>query len=139
MSSRHWRAAAGALGAAGLLWMQGSGAQGLERRSEPYQAPALLPIAPAAATAPTPRPAPAAPSLALRKGVPLSEQLRVHASDTGWDLVWEAPVLVVDRDLQLPGAFEPALEALLRGVNESGTRLRATFYRGNRTVRVSEF
>lgn len=105
----------------------------------------VQPLAPAAAAssvvaarvAAPPAPAPA--SLELRKGKPVFDQLRAYGKETGWDLVWEAPVYVVDRDMVVPGDFEAAVADFLKGANEAGTRMRAVFYRGNKTVRISEF
>jgi hypothetical protein len=105
----------------------------------PVQPPVeALPLAPF-----TPLPlAPARPEedveLVLHKGRPVHDELRAWAQRHGWDLVWEAPSYVVERDLVLFGGFEAAVEAFLKGANEAGTRMRAVFYRGNRTVRVSE-
>lgn len=88
-------------------------------------------------------PAPPAPpeetSLVLRKGKPVVEELRAYGQRTGWDLVWEAPTYLAERDMVVPGTFESALEAFLKGANEAGTRIHAVFYRGNKTVRVSEY
>lgn len=98
--------------------------------------------APAVTDAGSP-PAQEAAPLELRKGKPVFEQLRVYGKQTGWDLVWggagEAPLYVLDRDWSGPPDFEAAIAHFLNGVNEAGIRLRATFYRGNKTVRVSEF
>jgi hypothetical protein len=94
-----------------------------------------LPLVPF--TPPPPRPEQLA--LVLRKGEPVFEELRAHGQRNGWDVVWEAPTYLVERDMVVPGEFEAALEAFLKGANEAGTRIRAVFYRGNRTVRVSEY
>lgn len=84
-------------------------------------------------------PPPEEVALVIRKGKPVFEELRAYGMRMGWDLIWEAPVYVADRDMVVPGEFEPAVETFLKGVNEAGTRIRAVFYRGNKTVRVSEF
>lgn len=108
--------------------------------------PDSFPIKPAAEALPFVRfapPAPPAPpektSLVLHKGKPVVEELRAYGQRTGWDLVWEAPTYLAERDMVVPGTFESALETFLNGANEAGTRIRAVFYRGNKTVRVSEY
>jgi hypothetical protein len=78
-------------------------------------------------------------SLVLQKGRPVVDGLRAYGQKTGWDLVWEAPTYVAERDMVVPGDFEAAVEFFLKGANEAGTRIRAVFYRGNKTVRVSEY
>ena len=96
-----------------------------------------LPVLPFVAARP-PSP-PEEVSLVLHKGKPVVEGLRAYGQKTGWDLVWEAPAYLAERDMVVPGDFEAAVESFLRGANEAGTRIRAVFYRGNKTVRVSEY
>lgn len=99
--------------------------------TESLPIPALVPR--------SPPPLPEELSLVLRKGRPVVDGLRAYGQKTGWDLVWEAPSYVAERDLVVPGDFESALASFLKGANEAGTRIRAVFYRGNKTVRVSEY
>lgn len=108
--------------------------------------PDAFPITPAAEALPVvPFAPPAAPvppeetSLVLHRGKPVVDELRAYGQRTGWDLVWEAPTYLAERDMVVPGTFEGALETFLKGANEAGTRIRAVFYRGNKTVRVSEY
>lgn len=108
--------------------------------------PEPFPIKPAAEAlpfVPFAAPAPPAPpeetSLVLHRGKPVVDDLRAYGQRTGWDLVWEAPTYLAERDMVVPGTFEGALETFLKGANEAGTRIRAVFYRGNKTVRVSEY
>jgi hypothetical protein len=96
--------------------------------------PRALPVVPFAPA----RPAPPM-ELVLHRGRPVQDELRAYAQRSGWDLVWEAPAYVAERDTVVPGDFEAATELFLKGANEAGTRIRAVFYRGNRTVRVSEY
>ena len=99
--------------------------------------PEALPVLPFV----PPRPAspPQEVSLVLHKGKPVVDGLRAYGQKTGWDLVWEAPAYLAERDMVVPGDFEAAVEFFLKGANEAGTRIRAVFYRGNKTVRVSEY
>lgn len=105
--------------------------------------PDSFPIKPAAEALPFVPFAPPAPpeetSLVLHKGKPVVEELRAYGQRTGWDLIWEAPTYLAERDMVVPGTFESALETFLKGANEAGTRIRAVFYRGNKTVRVSQY
>jgi hypothetical protein len=79
------------------------------------------------------------PPFEITTGVPIAEQFRKFASKTDWTVIWAAPDFVVDRALVLPPDFEVALTSFLQSANASGARLRATVYRGNRTVRVEEY
>jgi len=79
------------------------------------------------------------PHFEITTGVPIDEQFRKFASKTDWTVIWAAPDFVVDRALVLPPDFEVALTSFLQSANASGARLRATVYRGNRTVRVEEY
>ena len=96
-----------------------------------------LPVLPFSPPAPALRPEQV--SLVLHKGRPVVDGLRAYGQQTGWDLIWEAPSYVAERDMVVPGDFEAAVEFFLKGANEAGTRIRAVFYRGNKTVRVSEY
>lgn len=78
-------------------------------------------------------------SFEIEKGKRVDEQLRSYGKRSGWDLVWQAPDFVLDQNMTIPGDFESSVLFFLRGANESGARLRAVFYRGNKTVRVTEF
>lgn len=75
----------------------------------------------------------------IEKAKRVDEQLRAYGKRSGWELVWQAPEYVLDQNMTIPGNFENAVAFLLRGANEAGTRLRAVFYRGNKTVRITEF
>ncbi len=106
--------------------------------------PDAFPIKPAAEALPVVPFAPPPPPveevlLVLRKGKPVFDELRAYGQRKGWDLIWEAPVYVAGSDMVVPGEFEAAIETFLKGANEAGTRIRAVFYRGNKTVRVSEY
>lgn len=107
----------------------------------PYIPAETAPLAPSAAV-PAPPASAASPAplmqLVIRQGRSIDEELRAYARPAGWDLVWEAGPYVAERELVVAGSFEAAMESLLQGVNESGIRMRAVFYRGNRTVRVWE-
>lgn len=85
--------------------------------------------------------APAAPipTFELVKGKRVDDQLRAFGKRSGWDLDWHAPEYVLDRNMVIQGDFEQAVLFFLKGTNEAGSRLRAVFYRGNKTVRVLEF
>ena len=105
----------------------------------PYLAAPAAPAIPQAVAAPPLVTATSAPTqLVIRQGHSVDEELRAYARPAGWDLIWEAGAYVAERELVVAGGFEAAVESLLQGVNESGIRMRAVFYRGNRTVRVWE-
>lgn len=101
----------------------------------PSKAGAANKVAPVVAAAP---PA-AVPTFELVRGKRVDEQLRDFGKRSGWDLIWQAPDFVLDQNMVIQGEFETAVLFFLKGTNEAGSRLRAVFYRGNKTVRVTEF
>lgn len=101
----------------------------------PNQPGAANKLAPVMAAVP---PAPV-PTFELVRGKRVDEQLRDFGKRSGWDLIWQAPDFVLDQNMVIQGDFEPAVLFFLKGTNEAGSRLRAVFYRGNKTVRVTEF
>jgi hypothetical protein len=107
----------------------------------PFARPPELKRADARAATPAATPAAIAPaaSIELEKGKRVDDQLRSYGKRSGWDLVWQAPDYVLDKNMVIEGDFESAVLFFLKGANEAGTRLRAVFYRGNKTVRVMEF
>lgn len=82
---------------------------------------------------------PITPAFELVKGKRVDDQFRVFGKQSGWNLIWQAPEYVLDQNMTIPGDFESSILFFLSGANEAGTRLRAVFYRGNKTVRVTEF
>jgi hypothetical protein len=78
-------------------------------------------------------------NLKLEKDKRVDVQFLTYGKQNGWDVDWQAPEFILDKDLVIPGDFESALVFFLKGANEAGSRLRAVFYRGNKTVRVMEF
>ena len=122
-------------------------AQTIQVSNEPFVDKPVLPFAapnqpgdahkvvPAIAAVP---PAPV-PTFELVRGQRGDEQIRDFGKRSGWDLIWQAPDFVLDQNMVIQGDFEPAVLFFLKGTNEAGSRLRAVFYRGNKTVRVTEF
>lgn len=102
--------------------------------------PKVFPVADAGNKEPEVQPKVAVkPPFEIMTGVPIDEQLRKLASKSDWTVIWAAPEFVVDRAVYLPPDFEAALASFLKSANASGARLRATVYRGNKTVRIEEF
>lgn len=91
------------------------------------------------AVVPTSVEPPPPPTFEMTRGKRVDDQLRAYGKTAGWDLVWEAPEYMLDRNMTVQGEFEAAVLSFISGANEAGTRLRAVFYRGNKTVRVTEF
>lgn len=119
-------------------------AQSIRMSTEPFAEKPLLPFAPpqgVSTQAPAVEALPIAPlrTFQLEKGKRVDEQLTAYGRRDGWTLVWQAPDYVLDQPMTLQGDFEASVVSFLRGANEAGIRLRATFYRGNKTVRVTEF
>lgn len=95
-------------------------------------------VAPVIAAVPTSLPL-ETPGVAILRGKPVDEQLRAIGKKNGWELIWQGPEYVLDHSITLPADFEKSIDYFLKGANEAGSRLRAVFYRGNKTVRISEF
>lgn len=119
-------------------------AQTIQVSTEPFIDKPAMPFAapnqPRAASAlPVAPPAPEVPPMEIVKGKRVDEQLRELGKRAGWNLIWQAPEYVLDQNMTLPGGFEESVTTLLKGANEAGSRLQAVFYRGNKTVRISEF
>ncbi len=97
--------------------------------------------------APAPKPAPVEvkPVVVAPKPVELladksvALQLRDMGLAAGWELVWEAADFTIGQKVSVNPDFVKALTATIESANAAGTRLRATFYRGNNTVRVTEY
>lgn len=99
-------------------------------------APAAAPEVVAAPPAPPPPP-PVVETMRLVKGKRIDEQLIELARKDGWTMYWNASEFILDQDAVMTGGFEMALTNFLRGANEAGAQLRADFYRGNKTVRIT--
>ena len=144
------------LALAALVASAASHAQGLEIIKHGYQEAPLLPLAPLGTVFPSnsnstspdfnvggvggvggmgkePKP------FQLFPGKGVSLQIQDIATASGWDVLWEASDFSLEKKLTLSGDFKQALTTLVEAANSSGTHLRATFYRGNKTVRVQEF
>ena len=120
-------------------------AQVIQLSTKPYEDKPALPFAPPQAPGNAQPSLPIASSKAsgsdgfqIEKAKKIDQQLDSFAKQAGWTLVWNAPDYVLDQPMVLRGDFESALIAFLNGANEAGFRLRAVFYRGNKTVRITE-
>lgn len=118
-------------------------AQSIRIATEPFVDKPLLPFAPAKNSAPSSPPSvllpPASiPTFQLEKGKRVDEQLLAFGRRSGWTLVWQSSDYVLDQPMVLENDFEAAIISFLKGANEAGFPLRAVFYRGNKTVRITE-
>lgn len=68
----------------------------------------------------------------------ISDQLQKMAADAGWQLIWEAPDFSIEQKVTVSSDFVKAVTTVIESANLKGTRLKATFYRGNNLVRVTE-
>lgn len=84
-----------------------------------------------------PAPPPVVQTMLLVKGKRIDEQLIELARKDGWTMYWNASEFILDQNAFMTGGFEEALTNFLRGANEAGAQLRADFYRGNKTVRIT--
>ncbi len=93
----------------------------------------------APAPAPTPAAAPVAKKWTFRAGEMLQPVLTRWAESEGWHLSWEMEVGV---DYEFPfnqtleGELERVVDLLIFGINRNGRQVAATFYEGNRVLRV---
>ena len=79
------------------------------------------------------------PFTSLTAGKAISTQLQQLAKESGWQLIWEATDFNVEQKVTVSSDFVKAITSVIESANLSGARLKATFYKGNRTVRVMEF
>ncbi|MFC6281226.1 TcpQ domain-containing protein [Polaromonas aquatica] len=79
------------------------------------------------------------PFTSLMAGKQISVQLQIMANESGWQLIWEAADFNVEQKVAVSSDFVKALTTVIESANLSGSRLKATFYKGNKTVRVMEF
>lgn len=113
----------------------------IQMMDESLEQPAVNFLAPA----PKPEPVEVKPVFVSPKPVDLipeksvAIQLRDMGLAAGWELVWEAADFTIGQKVSVNPDFVKALTATIESANAAGTRLRATFYRGNNTVRVTEY
>ena len=79
------------------------------------------------------------PFTSLTAGKAISSQLQQLARENGWQLIWEATDFNVEQKVTVSSDFVKAITTVIESANLSGSRLKATFYKGNKTVRVMEF
>lgn len=79
------------------------------------------------------------PLFELEKGKSVEAQLDSYGKRAGWDLFWQAPEYILYKNTTLTNDFESSVIFFLKGANEAGAHLQAVFYRGNKTVRITEF
>lgn len=79
------------------------------------------------------------PFTSLTAGKAISSQLQQLAKENGWQLIWEATDFNVEQKVTVSSDFVKAITTVIESANLSGSRLKATFYKGNKTVRVMEF
>jgi hypothetical protein len=81
-----------------------------------------------------------APVFSLEKGQRVDLQLKEIAQKYGWSLNWDAPAFEAQISTTfVAGSFEKFIGVFISGASEAGTNLKAVFYRGNKTLRISEF
>lgn len=79
------------------------------------------------------------PFTSLAAGKAISTQLQQLGSASGWQLIWEAADFNVEQKVAVSSDFVKAITTIIESANLSGTRLKATFYKGNNIVRITEF
>lgn len=92
-----------------------------------------LPFAAAAAL-----PVEANPTTYLLPTKSVATQLHEMAALAGWSLVWEASDFTPVNKVLISSDFIKAVGVVVDSANLDRANLRATFYRGNNTVRVTE-
>lgn len=75
----------------------------------------------------------------LVPGKTVAVQLQQMAQASGWQLVWEAADFAVDQRIALGVDFIKSITSLVESANANGTNIKATFFRGNNIVRVTEY
>jgi Toxin co-regulated pilus biosynthesis protein Q len=128
------------LAATMLISTQPVSAGQLKLSTDKMEAGALELRPPVGTPIPIPVIAAPVPLFELVKDKRVDDQLRAYAKRSGWDhFIWQAPEYVLDQNMLIPGEFEASIAFFLKGANEAGSHLRAVFYRGNKTIRITEF
>lgn len=116
--------------------------QAVKTADEPYvlapakqSADADLPIAEAVKVEAVKAPA----LLTLLPGKTVASQLQELVESSGWQLAWDAAEFSVDQKVTVTAELNKAVTELVEAANAGGTRIKATFYRGNKVVRISEY
>lgn len=79
------------------------------------------------------------PIMTLKSGKAVSAQLQEMATSSGWQLIWDAADFSIEQPVTVSSDFVKAVSTVLESANQAGSRLKATFYRGNNIVRITEF
>lgn len=79
------------------------------------------------------------PIATLKAGKSMSAQLSDMATAAGWMLIWDAPDFSIEQPVNVSSDFFKAIDTIIESAVQAGTRLKATFYRGNNTLRITEF
>ena len=79
------------------------------------------------------------PVATLKAGKSMSTQLGDMATAAGWMLIWDAPDFSIEQPVNVSSDFFKAIDTVIESAVQTGTRLKATFYRGNNTLRITEF
>lgn len=64
--------------------------------------------------------------------------IRWTKASNKWQLVWEAPDLVAQVDVDLDGEFENSVSKIIDALNRNDAGLQAKFYAANRVLRIME-
>lgn len=74
----------------------------------------------------------------IQSGERISEALSRWAKSANWQLVWDAPELVAEVDIDLSGSLEDVVGNVVTALNRTGNSLQAKFYNSNRVLRIVE-
>jgi hypothetical protein len=128
-----------------LLSAGAANAEAVKTVDQPYQpapeAPATGSVAPAASAKDSPLDGVIAdnPITKLQTNRSVASQLESLAIKSGWLLIWDAPDFQLDYVVAVNTDIVKAVQEIVDAANGVEARLRASFYRGNNVIRVTEY
>lgn len=93
----------------------------------------IVPIVEVAAVAPRPQ-------WTILAGEKMSFALSAWSKRNQWVLVWDAPDIVSEVEVNIDGKveFEAVIEMVVDALNRNGTNVRALFYEANHILRITD-
>lgn len=79
------------------------------------------------------------PVTKLMPGRSIATQLGVIAKKSGWTLIWDTSDFQLDEEVSVSTDIVKTVQTIVESANGLDTRLKASFYRGNNVIRVTEY
>lgn len=79
------------------------------------------------------------PVTKLVPGRSIATQLGALAKKSGWTLIWDTSDFQLDEEVSVSTDIVKTVQTIVESANGLDTRLKASFYRGNNVIRVTEY